>query len=33
MVRDVTAREVKDAIFSVGDDKAPGTDGYSAAFF
>ena len=33
MIRDVTPSEVKDAIFSMGDDKAPGPDGYSAAFF
>nr|GFA58360.1 RNA-directed DNA polymerase, eukaryota, reverse transcriptase zinc-binding domain protein [Tanacetum cinerariifolium] len=33
MVRSVTDREVKDAIFSMGDDKSPGPDGYTAAFF
>ncbi|GJU63652.1 putative RNA-directed DNA polymerase [Tanacetum coccineum] len=33
MVRNVTDREIKDAMFSMGDDKAPGPDGYSAAFF
>ncbi|XP_074278056.1 uncharacterized protein LOC141601660 [Silene latifolia] len=29
----VTAQEVKDAIFSIPDHKAPGHDGYSSAFF
>ncbi|GJR54178.1 hypothetical protein Tco_1404699 [Tanacetum coccineum] len=33
MVRNVTDREIKDAMFSMGDDKAPGPDGYSTAFF
>ncbi|GKB17442.1 hypothetical protein Tco_0851365 [Tanacetum coccineum] len=33
MVRMVTAQEVKEAIFSMGDDKSPGPDGYSACFF
>jgi hypothetical protein len=33
MVREVMAQEVKDSIFSMGDDKSPGPDGYSAAFF
>nr|GEX53047.1 zinc knuckle CX2CX4HX4C [Tanacetum cinerariifolium] len=33
MVRSVTDHEVKDAIFSMGDDKSPGPDGYTAAFF
>nr|GFA71333.1 hypothetical protein [Tanacetum cinerariifolium] len=33
MVRSVTDREVKDAIFSMGDDKSPGPDGYTVAFF
>lgn len=33
MVREVTAQEVKECIFSMGDDKSPGPDGYSAAFF
>ncbi|GJV15630.1 putative RNA-directed DNA polymerase [Tanacetum coccineum] len=33
MVRGVSDREIKEAMFSIGDDKAPGPDGYSAAFF
>ncbi|GKA38509.1 sodium/hydrogen exchanger 6 [Tanacetum coccineum] len=33
MVRDVTDIEVKNVIFSMGDDKAPGPDGFTAAFF
>ncbi|GJY89249.1 hypothetical protein Tco_0503877 [Tanacetum coccineum] len=33
MVRNVTAQEVKEAFFSIGDDKSPGPDGYTAAFF
>ncbi|GJU94462.1 hypothetical protein Tco_1319218 [Tanacetum coccineum] len=33
MVRDVSKQEVKEAIFSMGDDKSPGSDGYTAAFF
>ncbi|GJR20775.1 hypothetical protein Tco_0969302 [Tanacetum coccineum] len=33
MVRNVTAQEVKEAFFSIGDDKSPGPDGFSAAFF
>ncbi|GJT29391.1 hypothetical protein Tco_0909666 [Tanacetum coccineum] len=33
MVRDVTDKEIREAIFSMGDNKAPGPDGYSAAFF
>ncbi|XP_022014977.1 uncharacterized protein LOC110914496 [Helianthus annuus] len=33
MIRQVTAEEVKKAIFSIGIDKAPGPDGYTAAFF
>ncbi|GJV12664.1 hypothetical protein Tco_1354205 [Tanacetum coccineum] len=33
MVRDVTDKEIKDALFSIGDDKSPGPDGFSAAFF
>ena len=32
MVRDVTDSEIKAAMFSVGGDKAPGPDGYTAAF-
>ncbi|GJV72227.1 hypothetical protein Tco_1492222 [Tanacetum coccineum] len=33
MVRNVTRQEVKDALFSMGNDKAPGPDGFTAAFF
>ncbi|GJR07706.1 putative RNA-directed DNA polymerase [Tanacetum coccineum] len=33
MIRDVTNHEIRNAMFSMGDNKAPGPDGYSAAFF
>nr|GEY02021.1 hypothetical protein [Tanacetum cinerariifolium] len=33
MVRAVTAQEVKEAIFSMGNDKSPRPDSYTAAFF
>ncbi|GJX01649.1 reverse transcriptase zinc-binding domain-containing protein [Tanacetum coccineum] len=33
MVREISNKEVKDAIFSIGDDKSPGPDGFTAAFF
>nr|GEV71134.1 hypothetical protein [Tanacetum cinerariifolium] len=33
MVREVTSKEIRDAIFAMGDNKAPGPDGYSALFF
>ncbi|KAK1429871.1 hypothetical protein QVD17_12158 [Tagetes erecta] len=33
MVRSVTDMEIKNAMFAIGDHKAPGPDGYSAAFF
>ncbi|KAJ0442317.1 putative RNA-directed DNA polymerase [Helianthus annuus] len=33
MIRTVSDDEIKTAFFDVGDDKAPGPDGYSAAFF
>ncbi|GJW97774.1 RNA-directed DNA polymerase, eukaryota, reverse transcriptase zinc-binding domain protein [Tanacetum coccineum] len=33
MVKTVTPQEVKEAIFSMGNDKSPGPDGYTAAFF
>ncbi|GKF25928.1 RNA-directed DNA polymerase, eukaryota, reverse transcriptase zinc-binding domain protein, partial [Tanacetum coccineum] len=33
MVSDVSSKEIKDALFDIGDNKAPGPDGYSAVFF
>ncbi|GJR51089.1 reverse transcriptase domain-containing protein [Tanacetum coccineum] len=33
MVRTVTDHEIKEAMFSMGDEKSPGPDGFSAAFF
>ncbi|GKA75562.1 putative RNA-directed DNA polymerase [Tanacetum coccineum] len=33
MIRVVSSQEVRDAIFSMGNDKSPGPDGYTAAFF
>ncbi|GJW07139.1 hypothetical protein Tco_1569562 [Tanacetum coccineum] len=33
MVRPITDLEIKTAMFSIGDDKAPGPDGYTSAFF
>ncbi|GKF56709.1 hypothetical protein Tco_0167049 [Tanacetum coccineum] len=33
MIKNVTAKEVKDVIFSMGNDKSPGLDGYTACFF
>ncbi|GJW36240.1 protein LAZ1 [Tanacetum coccineum] len=33
MVRHVTNNEVKQAMFSIGDDRAPGPDGFTSAFF
>ncbi|XP_011079174.1 uncharacterized protein LOC105162752 [Sesamum indicum] len=33
LCREVTAVEVKDAIFNINDNKAPGPDGYSSYFF
>ncbi|GJR79997.1 hypothetical protein Tco_0150782 [Tanacetum coccineum] len=33
MVRDVTDDEIKSVMFSMGDDRAPGPDGFTAAFF
>ncbi|GJS20963.1 RNA-directed DNA polymerase, eukaryota, reverse transcriptase zinc-binding domain protein [Tanacetum coccineum] len=33
MFKNVTAQEVKDAMFSMGNDKSPGSDGYTACFF
>ncbi|GJT09944.1 hypothetical protein Tco_0856986 [Tanacetum coccineum] len=33
MIRAVSDQEIHDAIFSMGNDKSPGPDGYSVAFF
>ncbi|GJR10704.1 hypothetical protein Tco_0793356 [Tanacetum coccineum] len=33
MVKPITPQEVKEAIFSMGNDKSPGPDGYTTAFF
>ncbi|XP_022030684.1 uncharacterized protein LOC110931606 [Helianthus annuus] len=33
MIRQVTREEVKSAMFSIGENKAPGPDGYTSAFF
>nr|GEV65825.1 RNA-directed DNA polymerase, eukaryota, reverse transcriptase zinc-binding domain protein [Tanacetum cinerariifolium] len=33
MVKDVTSKEIKDALFDIGDNKAPGPDGYSSVLF
>nr|GEY07351.1 hypothetical protein [Tanacetum cinerariifolium] len=33
MVRDVTKEEIKEAMFGIGDNKAPGPDGYTSSFF
>nr|GEU75037.1 hypothetical protein [Tanacetum cinerariifolium] len=33
MVKDVTSKEIKDTLFVIGDNKAPGPDGYSFVFF
>ncbi|GKA87855.1 putative reverse transcriptase domain, reverse transcriptase zinc-binding domain protein [Tanacetum coccineum] len=33
MVRHVSDLEIKEAMFSIGDDRAPGPDGYTSAFF
>ncbi|GJV19061.1 hypothetical protein Tco_1368081 [Tanacetum coccineum] len=33
MVRDISSQEVKSAMFSMGSDKSPGLDGFTAAFF
>ncbi|CAN1292519.1 LINE-1 retrotransposable element ORF2 protein [Linum perenne] len=33
LIETVSDKEVRDALFSIGDDKSPGPDGYSAFFF
>lgn len=33
MVRDITDKEIHDAIFDIGDSKAQGPDGFTAMFF
>ncbi|GJS26999.1 RNA-directed DNA polymerase, eukaryota, reverse transcriptase zinc-binding domain protein [Tanacetum coccineum] len=33
LVKDVSSNEIKDALFDIGDNKAPGPDGYSFMFF
>ncbi|GJR59181.1 RNA-directed DNA polymerase, eukaryota, reverse transcriptase zinc-binding domain protein [Tanacetum coccineum] len=33
MVNEVTSKEIKDALFEIRDNKAPGPDGYSSLFF
>ncbi|XP_021996309.1 uncharacterized protein LOC110893511 [Helianthus annuus] len=33
MVRQITPEEIKNAMFSIGENKAPGPDGYTSAFF
>ncbi|GJZ17125.1 RNA-directed DNA polymerase, eukaryota, reverse transcriptase zinc-binding domain protein [Tanacetum coccineum] len=33
MVREITNKEIKEAIFDIGNDKAPGPDGFTATFF
>ena len=33
LIRVFSNEEIKEALFSIGDDKAPGPDGYSAYFF
>ncbi|KAJ9536534.1 hypothetical protein OSB04_un000286 [Centaurea solstitialis] len=33
MIRPITDAEIKDALFNIGNDKAPGSDGYSSKFF
>ena len=33
MIAEVSFKEIKEAMFSIGDNKAPSPDGYSAKFF
>ena len=33
MIRPIVDEEIKDAIFGIGNDKAPGSDGFSSKFF
>ncbi|GJT55892.1 hypothetical protein Tco_0990946 [Tanacetum coccineum] len=33
MIREVTDKEIKNALFDIGDNKAPGPDSYSSIFF
>ena len=33
MIRNVTCEEIKKALFDIDDSKAPGSDGFTAAFF
>ncbi|CAA3017425.1 Hypothetical predicted protein [Olea europaea subsp. europaea] len=33
LIRNVSRLEIKDALFSIGDEKSPGPDGYSSCFF
>ncbi|GJX36121.1 RNA-directed DNA polymerase, eukaryota, reverse transcriptase zinc-binding domain protein [Tanacetum coccineum] len=33
LVEDISYKEIKDALFDIGDNKAPGLDGYSSIFF
>ncbi|XP_022849878.1 uncharacterized protein LOC111371966 [Olea europaea var. sylvestris] len=33
LIRDISEKEIKDALFPIGDDKSPGSDGYLSCFF
>ena len=33
LIRAVTDEEIKSALFSIGEDKAPGPDGFTSCFF
>lgn len=33
MIRQITKEEIKEAMFDIGDDKSPGPDGFTSAFF